>query len=484
MRICDTAILNAHGEIEFHKEIVIRGGRIAAISDVRSGDTKSREVAGEAPGQNAEREREEVIDGRHLLFLPGLIDSHMHTGQQLLRGQVLDAKPMIWTRIMLPFESALTPEKMRLSAELAALEMIKSGTAGFVDAGSYYMEDAAEIYARSGLRGVLSVSTMDQPGLPERIADTAQSAVERTDRLYEFVRDLMRENPGTEKTAGEVRKPGTEKSTGEDGHTDTSGNDRLKVYYSLRSLMSCSPELISLVRDRAHERNAFVQAHMNEYAGEVNAVMTKEQLRPYEYLAKMGVLGSRFLGAHSLLVSEREMELLKQYDVKICHCPFSNCGKAVPQTPSLLAKGISVGLGTDGTAHGGMSLWNEMKIFRSVMNIFHGVALSEPAIMPAKTILKMVLEGGAAALGEEGACGRIEEGYRADLIGINLDQPHIFPSGNLVNTLVESVNANDVTHMIVDGKLVMKNREVLTLDEEKIMYRAGQWMEEERHLCS
>ena len=91
---------------------------------------------------------------------------------------------------------------------------------------------------------------------------------------------------------------------------------------------------------------------------------------------------------------------------------------------------------------------------------------------PAKTILSMALEGGAAALGEVGSLGKLKEGYKADLIGIDLWQPHLLPSGNLVNTLVESVNANDVVHMIVDGKLVMKNREVLTMDEEKIMWEA------------
>ena len=99
--------------------------------------------------------------------MPGLIDGHMHTGQQLLKGAVLDELPMIWTRIMLPFESTLTPEKMRLSVSLAALEMIKNGTTGFVDAGSYFMEEAARVYLASGLRGALSHSSMDQGNFPD-----------------------------------------------------------------------------------------------------------------------------------------------------------------------------------------------------------------------------------------------------------------------------------------------------------------------------
>ena len=115
----------------------------------------------------------ELLDGSRKLLMPGLCDSHMHTGQQLLKGQILDALPMIWTRIMLPFESTLTPEKMELSAELAALEMIKSGTTSFVDAGSYFMESAADVYLQSGLRGLLSASTMDDASLPDVIRHTA-----------------------------------------------------------------------------------------------------------------------------------------------------------------------------------------------------------------------------------------------------------------------------------------------------------------------
>ena len=118
-----------------------------------------------------------------------------------------------------------------------------------------------------------------------------------------------------------------------------------------------------------------------------------------------------------------------------------------------------------------------MKIFRSVMNIIHGVPNRNPKVMPAETILQMVLEGGAAALGEAGALGRIEAGYRADLISINMDQPHLCPTGNKIHTLLECVGAGDVADMVVNGKVLMKNRSVLTMDEERIMYEARAYME-------
>lgn len=321
---------------------------------------------------------DQILDGKGCVYLPGLVDAHMHTGQQLLRGRVLDEMPMIWTRIMLPFESTLTPEKMRLSAQLAALDMIQSGTAGFIDAGSYYMEEAAEVYRESGLRGALSFSTMDQKGLPASIAMDADEAIRHTDALYDAFH----------------------------------GKGNLKVYYSLRSLISCSRELMEAAGSRARERG-----------------------------------------------------------VNVCHCPFSNCGKAAPDTPSLMSKGITVSLGTDGAAHGGLSLWNEMKIFRSVMNLHFGVPLSNPAVMPAKAILKMATVNGQKCL-ENPNGGVIREGASADLIGIDMQKPHLAIYGHLSNTLLESVNASDVTDSIVGGRVLMEKGQILTLDQEKILAEA------------
>lgn len=415
--------------IEKNMDLAVEGERILAV--VKHGER--------------EFQAKRVISGRGKLVMPGLIDSHMHTGQQLLKGLVLDAKPIIWTRIMLPFESTLTPEKMRLSAQAAALEMIKSGTTGFVDAGSYHMDAAAEVYAESGLRGCLSYSTMDEEGLPESIAIDAEQAVRETDLLYD--------------------------------HWNRQGN--LKVYYSLRALNSCSDRLTELAAGHAKDRGAMLQAHMNEYQGEIDGIIRREGMRPFGYLEKMGVLSSRFLGAHSLILSEEEKEIIRTYQVKLCHCPFSNCGKAVPDTPDLIRRGILPGFGTDGAAHGGLSLWNELRIFRSVMNIYHGVPNKNPKVMPAELLFQMLFEGGAAAIDEAGHCGRIEPGYKADFITIHLDAGRLIPSGNLIHTLFECGEAGDVQDMVVNGACLMENREVKVLDEERIRFEAMEYMEKE-----
>lgn len=381
----------------------------------------------------------EEMDGSGCIYMPGLVDSHMHTGQQLLRGNVLDEMPMIWTRIMLPYESTLTPERMRLSARMAAVEMIHAGTTGFIDAGSYFMAEAAGVYAQSGLRGALSYSTMDQKGLPASIAMDAETAIQKTDELYK----------------------------------EFHGQGNLKVYYSLRSLISCSEDLIRMAAERAAERHTMLQAHMNEYPGEINFYMERKQMRPYEYLDSLGVLGPDFLGAHSLLLSEREISLLSERGVKVCHCPFSNCGKAAPRTPELLERNITVGLGTDGAAHGGLSLFQEMKIFRSVMNLTWGVPLAEPAVMPAKKILAMATRGGQACLGgDPDRDGKIFPGARADLIGIDKRRIYMAVYGHIANTILESVGSGDVRDSVCGGKVLMRDYQIQTLDEEKIYREA------------
>lgn len=417
----DCSLLAADMTIMDHAAIAITDGRITDILP-----------------QNAAAKKytaQETISEQNKLWLPGLVDCHTHTGQQLLKGKVLDELPMIWTRIMLPFESTLTPEKMRLSAEIAALEMIAGGTTGFVDSGSYYMAEAGKIYQQSGLRGALSHSTMDQGNFPASIKETAAEALAQTDALYDEFHNK--------------------------------GN--LKVFYSLRALMNCSENLIVQAAARAQERNTYLQAHMNEYAGEINYTLERYGLRPFAYLEKLGVLSHSFLAAHCLMLSAAERKLLAQHDITVVHCPFSNCGKGVPDTPSLMQENISVALGTDGAAHGGLSLWNEMKIFRSVMNAIWGTKLAEPAVMPAKKILAMAFAGNKLLQDNKANLTGLTVGAPADMISLDWSKIHLCSSQNRINSLLECVNSGDVCDTIVNGKFLLRKGEFLTLDKEKII---------------
>lgn len=377
-----------------------------------------------------------VIDDSHILWMPGLTDGHLHTSQQFLKGSLLDERPVIWKRINVPFEASLTEETMALSARLAGVEMIKNGTTSFVDAGGPHIEAAAEEYLKMGMRAALTWQTTDGAKVPDSLRIETKDALPRLESFYNNYH-------------------------GKGGI--------LQVYYSVTSLMACSEELFRTIFGAAKERGITAECHMNEYTSEVMDFIEKYGERPFEYLEHLGVLPEHFVAAHCIMLSEPEIEIMAQHQVRAVHCPFSNCGKGVPQTPRLMGAKIPVAFGSDGAGHGGLDLFCEMRAFRCVMNAVHGIGTANPQIMPAKTLLTMALQGGAKALMEEDL-GRIETGCLADIIGINLDQPHLFATGNVVNSLVESASGADVTHSVIHGKMVMKNRELLTIDEEKVLY--------------
>lgn len=425
---CDILIKNARVlrpdmTVAENQTIVIKDSRIQSLMD----------------GGAQEYEAAAVIDDPHLLWMPGLTDAHLHTSQQFLKGSLLDEKPVIWKRINVPFEASLTEETMALSARLAAAEMIKNGTTSFVDAGGPHIEAAAEEYLKAGIRGALTWQTTDGAKVPDSLRVETKNAVPRLEKFY-------REYDG---------KGGL-----------------LKVYYSVTSLMACTEELFRSVFEAAKEQNIPAECHMNEYASEVFDFIERYKERPFEYLEHIGVLPEHFLAAHCIMLSETEIEIVKNRNIRAAHCPFSNCGKGVPQTPRLLAAGIPVAFGSDGAGHGGLDLFREMRAFRCVMNVTHGIATGNPQIMPAKTLLLMATAGGASSLMQEDL-GAVKEGNLADLIAVNLNQPHLMPTGSIVNSLLESACGADIKHSIIHGRLVMKDRELLTIDEEKLLADAA-----------
>jgi len=384
---------------------------------------------------------ETTLEGKGKLLMPGLIDAHMHTNQQFLRGKITDEYPMIWTRIMVPYESNLNEEDVYKSAQLSCLEMIKSGTTSFVDAGGSYMHKVAESALQAGLRATLTCSTMNTGNsIPANMRFSEEENIQQNKKLYE------------------------------DFHQ--AGDGRINIWFSLRSIITCTPSLITRVFETAKELNTGVQAHMNEYTNEISFCLEHYQKRPLEFLESLGVLDQPFLSAHSILLSDNEIDIVNKYNIKIAHCPISNSGKGFTKTPTLLHKGASIGLGTDGAAHAGLSLFDQMKVLKSLMRAYWGTPIFDPIVMPSAKILEMATLGGAKASLQEQQIGTLEVGKKADLIAINLNQPHIQPTHNLVNTLVESATSNDVIDVVIDGKIVMKNRETLTLDEERIMFES------------
>jgi len=423
---CDLLLTNAK---YLSPDMTVVSGKAIAVKDGRILDILDQDKCACQAGA--------VLDGGDLLWMPGLVDGHLHTSQQLLRGRLLDEKPVIWKRVNVPFESRLDEESSRLSAELAAMEMISCGTTGFVDAGGKYPEIYAQVYQAAGLRGRLSVMTNDNPFCPESLrAPSVPAAVERLRAMKGALTGL------------------------------------LKPIYSVTTPTAVSEELLRAVFQAAEEDGVPVETHMNEYASEVADFIERYGERPFIWLEREGLLSAPMTAPHCIFLSQEEIAVMARRQVRVAHCPFSNCGKGVPPTPQLLAAGVPVGLGTDGSAHGGLDLFREMRLFRGVMNVTRGVGTADSSVMPAETLLKMATRGGAAALMEPGL-GVIEKGAVADLIAVDTAAPHLWPTQNLVHTLVESASGADVRHSIVNGKLLMRNRELLTIDADRVRREAA-----------
>lgn len=425
--INDCRILTPEYSIEKNYSIVIKDSNIIDIGP--SKDIKLKYLS------------KDVISGKGKLAMPGFVDGHTHTSQQLLRGRITDEYPVIYLRFNLPYESKLNENDIELCTSLSCLEMIKSGITTFADAGSTDLHKVVEQVDKSGLRAALTRATSDKGDLlPPSMKDSTFDAIKKTEDLY-------KEFHG-------------------------SGDGRINIWFQFRSVATCSEELIRGVAEKAREYNTGLHTHLSEYNETILYTLGKYGIREVEFLDRLGAVGPNLLAAHSILVNERDLEILKDRNAKIVHCPRSNLGKGFTKTPQMLGLGMSVGLGTDGTAHSGLSMFKEITAFRHSQIAQWGVPYFDSSVMPTKTLINLATLGGAKALQLDKQIGSLEIGKKADLIMINIDQPHIIPTHNLLNTLTETVETNDIVDVIVNGKVLMENRVVSSIDEEKLMFEA------------
>ncbi len=389
----------------------------------------------------------QVIDGHGKLAMPGLVDAHTHVCQQLLRGGVVDEMPMIWSRILVPFENALTPEDVAAGARLFCVECLKAGVTTIGEAGGRYMQAAAEVILEAGLRACLARSTMDQGDfLPQNMKETPQEAVTQTEKLFSKYHGA--------------------------------GDDRIHVWFALRQVMSSSPELVKQIGEHARRLNTGVHMHLAEHLDEVGYCLKTYGLRPAEWLDSLGLLGLNLLTAHAVRLCDREVKLLADRGVHIVHCPRSNVNhQGFTKTPLFLTLGANIGLGTDGASGWRIDLFEQMRLLKSAMQARFGLEINDPLVLPAVETLKMATRGGANALLLGNRIGTIEEGKHADLILVQINKSHIYPTLNLPSTLVMAAGPDDVADVIIDGRLLMKDRVLLHLDEEAIRCEAGKAIE-------
>lgn len=388
-------------------------------------------------------EAKDCVEATNKLAMPGLIDGHTHLSQQFLRGMISDEYPIIYRRFNLPLESNLSQEDVELSVKLGCLEMIRSGTTAFADAGSTYMEQFVRAVEESGLRGTVTRATSDKEDtLPSNMIDSTKDGIKKSEEFFKTYNNRE--------------------------------NGRIKAWFQFRTIASCSDELIVGLSDLARQYSTGIHTHISEYSESVLYTLRTHQMREIEYLDHLNVMGENLLAAHCLLISENDIAILAKSKTKVVHCPRSNLGKVVSKTPALLSNGVSVGLGTDGTAHSGLSIFREMTAFRHSQIVTNGVPYLDYNVMNSKRLIELATMGSARALLQDHEIGSLRVGKKADIILVDLAKPHITPTHNLLNTLTESVGTGDISDMIVDGQILMRNYEIKTLDEEEILYEAGQ----------
>jgi 5-methylthioadenosine/S-adenosylhomocysteine deaminase len=378
-----------------------------------------------------------VIDTTGQVVLPGLVDCHVHTCQSTARGLADDVPVTTWLDRILGFEALLQAEDVEASVKLTCLELIKSGTTGLIEgcAPPQYVHVVGDVLAASGLRAVLTRSTMERAdptwqGPASFLAD-AETNVAAT-------REMLQRWNGA-------------------------AGGRLSAWPSYRHAQDVSDDLIVALTRLMEEFDVGFHAHQGT-----------RRFGEAERLDNLGVLSDRMLFAHAIRYTRRELELLRNADVKINHNPGASMhgayGASVAgQFPEMLQMGILVCLGCDGAPNNnGLDMFREMYLAATV----HKEVRMDPTVLPAPTVLRMSTYNGAQAARWPDV-GRLRPGSKADLIVLNMMQPHLLPLNDLISNLVYSANGHDVVTTIVDGRILMEDRKVLVMNEQQVLREAS-----------
>jgi len=412
-------------------DLVIRDGIVIPMDDRTAfeGDIAVKDAKIIALGPHLDLNGTEEIDASGCVVLPGLINAHSHECME--RGWFEDLPFDTWLNDHAqPKDRAYTAADQRAAALLNQAEMIASGVTTFVDMFRFPGE-AASVAVDSGLRAIIAPQLIDST--PD-VGETLEANLTAFDEWH-----------GT-------------------------GNGRVSVWFGPHAPYSCSEEMLTAVGEAARARGTGITTHLAESRWEDSSIRERTGLSPTAYLDRVLGLAGDVLVAHAVHVDTTDIELLAAHDVAVAHCPTSNMklGNGMAPIPELLTAGIRVGLGTDSImTNNNLDLFEEMRQAALLAKLRR----EDPAVLPAWTTLEMATIHGARALGLEDSIGSLEVGKRADLILVNLDQPHLWPFhqstsgfGNLVENLVYSARASDVVGTVVDGQVLMSDSILRTLD--------------------
>ena len=398
-----------HGDVLIDQD----AGEILAVGEVAPGDT--------------------VLDATDGLVMPGLVNAHTHAAMTLFRGYADDKPLETWLREDIwPVEAALTAEDVAVGTRLAALEMIQSGTTAFADM-YFFMPTVADVVADAGLRATLGhgVITVGKD------AEAAQADVEEG---LEFAAEY-----------------------------DGAAEGRIRTMVTPHSLTTVGEDTLAEAVSRARKLDVPVHIHANETTDEVDPIVEEYGARPLEYARDRGLLDAADFIAHGVHLDATEIDLLADTGAGVAHCPAANMKLASGMAPvqRLLDAGVAVGLGTDGPASN-----NDLDMFDEIRDaaMVGKLAAADAAAVDAPTAVDLATAGSAGVLGLD--AGRLEAGAAGDVIVLDFDRARLTPRHDLVSHLAYAAAGSDVRHTVCDGTVLMRDREVLTLDADRILAEA------------
>ncbi len=380
------------------------------------------------------------VDLRGRWILPGLINTHVHTSQQLGRGLGDDVGLLTWLyeRIW-PYESNMTPEDSYVSTLLCGLEQIRSGVTCFAEPGGQFVGGMGRATTELGLRGILARSTMDMgEGLPSNWTESTDRALEIQVANYER------------------------------WHGKAQG--RIRAWFGLRTIFNNSDELIVRTKDLADRYGVGVHMHVAEIKDEVEFAAATRGATTVTHLRDLGVLDENFLAVHSVWLTDDEVQIFADHGVKVSHNPAAAMRVlGFAKVPEMLAAGVCVALGTDGApSNNRMTLIDEMWL----ASLIHKGRTLDPTVVPAQAVLAMVTCDAARALLWEDEIGSLEVGKKADLVVIDPDSAAMLPMHDPIANMVTSMHAHNVESVMADGRWLMRDREILVVNEQEILEEA------------
>ena len=429
-------------------DLIIRGGTVVTMDGSRrvidNGGVAVKDGRIVAVGTSAEMDlnysSRQVIEATGKVIVPGLINGHTHVPMTLFRGIADDLDLQEWlTKYIFPAEAKnVTEDFVRVGTRLGLAEMIRSGTTTYCD--MYYFEDAiADETFKAGMRGVLGETVIDFPVADNKTNAEAMAYVEK------FV-------------------------------SRWKGNSLIVAAIAPHAPYTVSEEHLKAVRAFSDRTGAPIVTHISETKREVDDSIKNKGASPVNYLNRFGFLNNKVIAAHMVWPTEEELLLLKKLGVGLVHNPQSNMKLAsgVAPVPEMLKQDMPVGLGTDGAAsNNDLNLWEEMDTAAKL----HKLISKDPKVVTAQEAFEMATIRGARALHLEKEIGSIEKGKRADLAIVDLDGLNQTPFYNIYSDLVYSAKAGDVRTVIVEGKVLMRDRRLLTLNEVTIKADARRYRE-------